>query len=144
MRFMSRSRSSSEDPRRLRELLERSCDLAQAHTLSFVVVGLAGRETDLEFPELVDFIESSLRVEDAIFRMTRDRSVLFLADVDRLQAERIVERLLDGFRQRFPAAGTPDVTLGYFEVRPGARNVSVREVLPAVFAPAPTASAYAH
>jgi hypothetical protein len=138
MRWTSRTRTASDDPRRLRELLERSWELAQAHTLSFVVVGIAGREGDLELSELIDFIESSLRVEDAIFRMTRERSVLFLADVDRLQAERVVDRLLEGFRQRFPAASPPDVKIGYFEVKPGARGVSVRDVLAAVFAPATT------
>ncbi len=122
-----------EDPRRLRELLARSCELAERHTVTSVVVGLAAREGDLLAPEVIDFIESALRVEDAIFRMTRERAVLFLTDVGRDQAERILLRIVSDFRERFPAASGPDVRFGYFEVRPDTRSVGLKDVLPSVF-----------
>ena len=125
---------SNDDPRKLRELLGKAVDLAGDHALHCVVVGLAGREGDLLFPEVIDFVESALRVDDAIFRMTRERVVLFLADVDRERAEEIIERLLQGFRERFVPAIDSSVDLGFFEIRPGSTGVTVRDVLPAVFA----------
>ena len=73
----------NHDPLRLRELLGRAENLAARHALSSVVVGMAGLEGDLIFPEIVDYVESALRVDDAIFRLTRERAVLVLADVDR-------------------------------------------------------------
>ena len=124
-----------DDPRRLRELLGRAWSLANEHALSSVIVGAAGSEGDLVFPELIDFFESELRVDDAIFRMTRERAVLVLADVDRTQAEEIVGRMVNEFRERFPTANDPDVALGYFEVTPEIVDVSVKQVLPAVFDP---------
>lgn len=124
---------SNEDPRRLRELLARSCELAERHTVTSVVVGLATREGDLLAPEIIDFIESALRVEDAVFRMTRERAVLFLTDVDRSQAERILARVLADFTERFPTLGGPEVRFGYFEVRPDARGLSLKDVLPVLF-----------
>jgi len=127
--------SSYDDPRRLRELLGRAWSLASEHALSSVVVGAAGAEGDLVFPELIDFFESALRVDDAIFRMTRERAILVLADVDRARAEEIVERMVNEFRERFAAASDPNVALGYFEVTPEIVEVSVKQVLPAVFDP---------
>ena len=124
---------SNEDPRRLRELLARSCELAERHTVTSVVVGLAAREGDLLAPEVIDFIESALRVEDAIFRMTRERAVLFLTDVDQLQAERILTRVMGDFSDRFPTSGGPEVRFGYYEVRPDTRGVGLKDVLPALF-----------
>ncbi len=124
---------SSEDPRRLRELLARSCELAEIHTLTSVVVGLAAREGDVLVPEVIDFVESALRVEDAIFRMTRERAVLFLTDVDREEAERILERILSDFHDRFPAITGPQIELGFFEVGPVSRSVGLKEVLPTLF-----------
>jgi len=124
-----------DDPRQVREHLLRSCHLARAHGLPSVVVGLAFAEGDLLAPELIDYLESALRVEDAIFRMTRERAVLFLADVDRAQAEGIVARLVREFNGRFPAASLPEVSLGYFQVDPGSNELLVRDVLPAVFPP---------
>ncbi len=124
---------SSDDPRRLRELLSRSCELAERHTVSSVVVGVSAREGDLLIPEVIDFVESALRVEDAVFRMTRERAVLFLTDVGQEQAEHIISRVLADFRERFPAARGPEMELGFFEVRPETRGVGLKEVLPAVF-----------
>ena len=90
MREMVLPTSRKDDPRRLRELLERASGMASGHSVSSVVVGIAGLEGDLLFPEVVYFIESALRVDDAIFRMTRERAVLVLSDVDRTGAENIV------------------------------------------------------
>ena len=125
---------ANNDPRKLREMLGKAVDLASDHALHCVVVGLAGREGDLLFPEVIDFVESALRVDDAIFRMTRERVVLFLADVDRERAGEIVERLLQGFRERFVPAVDACVELGFFEISPGSTGVTVKDVLPAVFA----------
>jgi len=124
---------SYDDPRRLRELLGRASVLANEHALSSVVVGAAGDEGDLLFPEVIDYFESALRVDDAIFRMTRERAILVLADVNREQAEEIVERMVNEFRERFTSAVDPSISLGYFEVTPELDDVSVKQVLPIVF-----------
>ena len=120
------------------KILDKAADLAWNHSLSSVVVGLAGFEGDLLFPEVVDFVESALRVDDSIFRMTRERVVLVLADVDRVRGEEIIGRLLAGFRERFGPVAKPTVSLGYFEVTPETKDVSVKEALLAVFS-APSA-----
>jgi hypothetical protein len=127
----------SHDPLRLRELLGRAENLAAMHALSSVVVGLAGLEGDPIFPEIVDYVESALRVDDAIFRLTRERAVLVLADVDRARAEEILGRLLTGFNEQYPQVADPRVHLGYFEVTPQHKHLTVKEVLPAVFDSAP-------
>lgn len=131
--------SGNDDPRRLRELLGKVSDLAGEHALTSVVVGMAGAEGDLVFPEIVEFVVSALRVDDSIVRMTRERSVLFLTDVDQGGAEEIMERLLHDFSERFPAASEPPVSLHYFEVTPAARNASLKDVLLALFVASPTA-----
>lgn len=123
----------NEDPRRLRDLLGRSCELAERHRVSTVVVGLSAREGDLLIPEVIDFVESALRVEDAVFRMTRERAVLFLTDVDEGQAQRILARVLADFRERFATVDGPDVDLGFFEIRSDRRGVGLKQVLPVVF-----------
>ena len=125
--------SPENDPRRLRELFARTGALACEHAIPSVVVGLAGREGDMLVPELLRYIESALRMEDAIFRLTRERAVLFVSDVDRVKAERIVERLIQGFQARFPTAEPLDLGLGYHEVEPGAGEVSAKEILPSIF-----------
>lgn len=127
----------SHDPLRLRELLGRAESLAARHALSSVVVGLAGIEGDLIFPEIIDYVESALRVDDAIFRLTRERAVLVLADVDRARAEEIVGRLLAGFSEQYAQVAAPRVHLGYFEVTPQHKHLTVKEVLPTVFDSAP-------
>ena len=134
MADMTLPTSRNDDPRRLRDLLERARGMASGHSVSSVVVGIAGLEGDLLFPEVVDFIESALRVDDAIFRMTRERAVLVLSDVDRTGAEDIVARLLGGFAEQYAAVEDPAISFGFFEITPQRCEVSVKEVLPALFA----------
>lgn len=124
-----------DDPRKLRDLLGRASSLASEHALTSVVVGVAGREGDVLFPEVVDYFESSLRVDDAVFRMTRERAVLVLADVGRERAEEILDRLVNEFRERFSSAVDPEVHFGFFEVTPEQADVTVKQVLPTLFDP---------
>jgi GGDEF domain-containing protein len=127
----------NDDPRRLRELLARVQELAVDHSLQSVVVGLAAPEGAELFPELVSFIESELRVEDAVFRMTRERAVLFLTDVRRDQAERVVDRLRAAFDDRYPTIEPVPVSLSFLEIDADCGDLRVKEVLPRVF-PSPT------
>jgi len=122
-----------EDPLRLRELLARAASFSCDHSLQSTVVGIAGPEGSELFPELVDYIEAGLRVEDTVLRLTRDRAILFLADTDAERAHRITRRLLDEFQDRFPTVRGPEVAAGYFEVKPGTRELTVKEVLPSIF-----------
>lgn len=125
----------SEDPRRLRVLLDRVVALAQEHGLDSVVVGVAGAEGDALVPDLIEYIQSALRVEDSVFRVTRERAVLFLADVRRPQVESILDRLRGEFAERFPVMKPPDIALGFYEIRAGlGETLSLKDVLPAVFA----------
>lgn len=133
------SRTSYDDPRRLRELISRARGLASEHELTSVLVGMAGLEGDLLFPEVVNFVESELRVDDSVFRMTRERAVLLLTDVDTEAAKGIVERLIESFRERFPAATWPEVVCGYYQVEGGSEEPTAKEVLPRLFASKPTA-----
>jgi hypothetical protein len=128
----------NDDPRRLRELLGRAASLASDHALSSVVVGMAGPEGDLLFPEILDYVESALRVDDAIFRLTRERAVLVLADVDRARAAEIVSRLIAGYREQCARTQEPQIQLGFFEVTPRHKHLTVKEVLPTVFGVAPS------
>jgi hypothetical protein len=124
----------NEHPLKLRELLHKACHLAAEHDVTSVMVGMAGREGDLLFPEMVEFVGSALRIDDGILRLTRERAVFFLADADRVRAEEIMDRLREGFGERFPTAQPPDLSVGYFEVAPSAGVLSVKDVLPALFA----------
>jgi len=135
----STHRSSYDDPRELRSLLDKASELARAHALRSVVVGLAGFEGDLEFPEVVDYVESALRMDDALFRMTRERAVVLLTDVNHDRALEIMDRLLTEFRERFPSLSEPTVALGYYEVAPGGVPASAKRVLPRIFASSPQA-----
>ncbi len=130
-------RTSYDDPRRLRELLVRASDLASEHELTCVLVGLAGFEGDLLFPELLNFVESALRVDDSVFRMTRERAVLLLTDVDAEHAKGILERILDNFRERFPTATEPSVACGYLEISSPCPELTTKRVLPQIFAAPP-------
>jgi GGDEF domain-containing protein len=127
-------RSAYDDPRRLRELLSRARDLASDHALTSVLVGIGGPEGDRLFPEVVNYVESALRVDDSVFRMTRERAVLLLTDVDLEGAKRIIERLLEAFRDHFPSSMEPKVTRGYFAVAAGDPEPTARDVLPVLFA----------
>lgn len=129
---MTASDSGIDDPRRLRDLLSRTHALGAEHEYASVVVGFAGPEGELLFPDFIAYVKSELRVEDAIFRLTRERALLFLTDVTRSGAEEIVERLITGFRNSYPMRESFEVASRYFEISPGGGPVSVKDVLPAV------------
>ena len=124
-----------DDPRMLRELIARTQERGAQHDLSSVVVGFAAPEGDLLFPDFVAYVESELRVEDAIFRLTRERALLFLADVDRGRAGEIVGRLEAGFRRDFPRLHEAQIQIRLFEIEPKGIPLAVRDVLPEVFGP---------
>jgi hypothetical protein len=126
------TRQNADDPRKLRDVLARTQSLATLHDVPSVVVGFASVEGDLLFPEFLAFLESELRVEDQIFRLTRERALLFLRDVDRTQAASVVERLRDSFEREFPSVEPMRVEIRYFEVPPGRAELSVKTVLPVV------------
>jgi len=126
----------NDDPRKLRALLDKVVNLAYDHRLTSVLVGMSGSETDLVFPEVVDFVGSALRMDDAIFRMTRNRAVLFLADADRERAQEIVERVMAAFDEQFATVESPAVGISYFEVAPGMEGLTLKAILPRLFAPA--------
>ena len=67
------------DPRHLRALFERASLLSRQHGLPSVFVGVAGVEGDLLVRDFLDFVEAELRVEDVVFRLLRERAVLWLA-----------------------------------------------------------------
>ena len=135
MEAMPLNQAQNDDPRKLRDLLEKVVDLAGNHRLRSVLVGISGGEDDLLFPELVSFVGSSLRVDDAIFRMTRNRSVLFLADADRECAMEIMERILKDFRERFAVSEESVIRFSYFEIGPGMPRATLKEILPVLFVP---------
>jgi hypothetical protein len=129
-----RELNSNDDPRKLRELLTRTQHTANEHDVTCVVVGVAGVEGDLLFPDLVAFVEATLRIEDAIFRMTRERVVLFLADIDIKQSQAVLERIFSDFAQDFPSSSMPPVNLAYFEIEPHRpKEAIVKDVLPLLF-----------
>jgi hypothetical protein len=127
---------SSDDPLKLREVLARTATLASEHRVPSVIVGFASGEGDRLFPDFVSFVESELRVEDSVFRLTRDRSLLFLRDCTPDQARSVVDRLVHGFRREFPVADGPTMRIRYYEVPRGTMDLTVKQVLPAIFAPA--------
>jgi GGDEF domain-containing protein len=139
MTAMALNRSQIDDPRKLRELLQKASSLASNYDLTSVMVGMSAAEGDLLFPEIVDYIGSALRVDDGIVRLTRDRAVFFLADANRARAEEVMDRLLIGFREKYTPAHEPRIGVAYFEVTPGRVGLTVRDVLPSIFAPAPAA-----
>jgi len=79
-------------------------------------------------------------MDDTILRLTRERVVMMLTDVDREGAEQIVRRLLAEFRERFAALEDPPISLGFFEVAPGTSYLTVKQVLPTVFGVEPSDS----
>jgi hypothetical protein len=125
---------SKHDPRRLRGMMDRASDLARGHQVTSVFVGIAGREGDFLAPEFIDFVESALRMEDAVFRLIRERAVVLLTDADRAQAEEIFERLRGDFAARFGSSMEFEVALGYFQVNGQGGHATAKEVLPAIFA----------
>lgn len=131
--------SINDDPRKLRNLVERAADLARAHSVHSVMVGLAAPEGDPDFPEFVEFLRSALRVEDTIFRMTRERAVVHLADADRSRAQEVLSRLLSDFADEFPSQSAPDFQMRVLDVTPGtAEELSVKTVLKVIFGGEPS------
>jgi hypothetical protein len=124
-----REAAARSDPRRLRELMNRVSALAEEHEVGSVVVGVAGRDGDPQIPEFMDYVESALRMEDSIFRMTRERSVLFLTDVDPARAEGIVARLIDAFAEQVALLKPPLIELGFAEVPAGPCPPQLRDVM---------------
>ena len=124
---------SKRDPRYLRVMMERANELARSHGVASVFVGIAGREGDLLAPEFIDFVESALRMEDAIFRLIRERAVVLLTDADRSQAEEIFQRLCGDFAARFGSSMEFEVALGYFQVDGQGGHATAKVVLPAIF-----------
>ena len=125
--------AAKRDPRRLRALMERAAVLKRDHGVSSVFVGIAGREGDLMVPEFIAFVEASLRVEDSIFTLTRERAVVLLADVDREQAQRILGRVTSEFQTRFPRSTYFDAAVRCYEVSSGSPHPTAKEILPVIF-----------
>ena len=127
------TRDQNDDPRKLTEMISRVSDLAEAHAVSSVMVGIAAPEGDLLFPDYLSYLESTLRVEDQIYRMTRERAVLYLADADATCAAEVLVRIFSEFCAEFPSADMPEYKQRMLEVRPGLGPLSVKEVLTSVF-----------
>jgi len=125
----------SDDPRKLRTLFSRAASLAGLHDVPSVMAGMTAEQSDRCFVDFVDFLESSLRVEDGIFRMTRDRVVLHLADVEQKQAADVLDRLLARFQQEFPQLAETTFRTRYAEVRPGGDEPTIKKSLPTLFGP---------
>jgi hypothetical protein len=122
-----------DDPRKLRDVLARTETLAAEHDVASVVVGFAAREGSLLFPDFLTFLGAELRVEDQIFRLTRERALLILRDVDAEQARSVIERLRTAFEREFPSIEVLAVEIRYLAVPPGRHELSVKSVLPAIF-----------
>jgi hypothetical protein len=122
------------DPRHLRMLFERASQLSRQHQLRSVFVGVAGPEGDLLARDFLDFVEAELRVEDVVFRLLRERAVLWLADVDLDAARAVMSRLYDDFAARFPTTIGLRLERGFHRVEPGSVPTA-KDVLPLLFGP---------
>jgi hypothetical protein len=122
------------DPRHLRALFERASLLSRDHRLPSVFVGVAGPEGDLLVRDFLDFVEAELRVEDSVFRLLRERAVLWLADLDLTGASGVLARLHHDFAARFPTTVGLRIELGFHRVEPGSVPTA-KEVLPLLFGP---------
>lgn len=127
------NRETNDDPRKLTQMIARVSELAEAHAVRSVVVGVAAEEGDLLFPDYLAYLESALRVEDQIFRMTRERAVLYLSDVDATGAAEVLVRIFGEFCNEFPTADALEYDQRMIEVTPGAGALSVKDVLTSVF-----------
>jgi len=130
----STTRMLNDDPRKLNQLLTRATELAEVHSVNSVMVGLAAQEGDRLFPEFLDFLQSALRVEDGIFRMTRERAVLHLADVEPAHGQIVLDRLVENFTEEFPALAPPTFETRFYDVKPGTPVPTVKDVLVEIFA----------
>ena len=127
------NRETNDDPRKLTQMIARVSELAVDHSVSSVVVGVAAQEGDLLFPDYLAYLESALRVEDQIFRMTRERAVLYLSDVDATCAAEVLVRIFGEFCEEFPTSEAPEFEQRMLEVTPGVGPLSVKDVLTSVF-----------
>ncbi len=123
---------SKDDPRQLRVLFERAAFCSRVHSVSCVFIGVAGEEGDLLARDFLDFVESELRVEDAIFRMLRERAVLLMTDIEERTARKVMERLCADFASRFAPRTELPFAFGFFAVPPG-KTPTVKDVLPVLF-----------
>ena len=133
--------SDTDDPRRLREILDRALELASRHALTSVLVGIAGYEGDpAASRRSCAYVESGLRVDDSVFRMTRERAVLLLTDVDAPQRRGDRARACSpssrstSRRPRIRRRGRDS-----FEVAPSTIELTLKQVLPRLF-PGPPAA----
>jgi hypothetical protein len=124
---------SKRDPRYLRVMMDRANELARAHGVASVFVGIAGREGDLLVPEFIEFVESALRIEDDVYRLLRERAVVLLADVERPRAEEILARLRMDFSARFAPSAEFEISLGFRQVDSGSGGATAKEILPQLF-----------
>jgi hypothetical protein len=122
-----------DDPRQLRVLFERAAYCSRVHKVPSVFVGVAGSEGDMLARDFLDFVESELRVEDAIFRMLRERAVLLMTDIGEDTARKVMERLAADFASRFGPSSELPLAFGYYAVDPG-KTPTVKDVLPGLFA----------
>src|SRR5262245_9620538 len=122
------------DPRQLRLLFERASLRSREHKLRSVFVGVAGPEGDLLVRDFLDFVEAELRVEDAVFRLLRERAVLWLADLDLEAAHGVMNRLYADFAARFPTTIGLRLERGFHHVEPGSVPTA-KDVLPLLFGP---------
>ena len=127
------SNSTVDDPRKLNSLIARVADLAQSHNINSVIVGMACETGDRLFPEFVEFLRSALRVEDGIYRMTRERAVIHLADLDMDGGQSVFNRLLDEFVEEFPAAKEPSFAINFILIPAGSENLQSKTVLTEIF-----------
>ncbi|MBW2272757.1 MAG: hypothetical protein JRG96_05770 [Deltaproteobacteria bacterium] len=125
----------NDDPRKLSALITRVADLAENHSVGSMILGLVAEEGDQTFPEFADFLQAALRVEDGIFRMTRERVLLHLTDLDPTRARVVFGRILDDFQDEFPAMSEPAFQVHYFEVKPGTKELRTKDILTEVFPP---------
>ena len=127
------STSSIDDPRKLSALMLRVAELSQAHEVGSVMIGMSAPAGDLMIPEFVAFLRSALRVEDAIFRMTRERAIIHLADLQIDGGKAVFSRLLEEFIEEFPASKDPEFQITFFEVPAGVEKLTSKDVLTEIF-----------
>ena len=125
--------SAIDDPRKLVSLLARVAELSRVHSVGSVMVGLSAPAGDRLFPEFVEFLRSALRVEDGIFRMTRERAVVHLADIDLDDGRTVTARLLEDFLDEFPTAKNPCFEMNFFLVPPGCDEIENKVLLQQIF-----------
>ena len=123
----------TDDPRKLKALIARVSSLASEYSVPSVLVGLVAEVGDTIFPEYVHYLQSALRVEDAIFRMTRERVVIHLADVDSAQAILVLERLAEAFADEFPSLSRPNIRTQVYEAKSDTPELRVKDILTRIF-----------